>query len=243
MSSAVPQKPFEVLVVEDQGAPAKNIERRLNDEGCNCTLLLHEHLHLFVQEFEARYPAGSKPESVQSFDGTVLDVIFHAHQGKKQLHGGFELYQYWQQRGILPHLGVVLIVTESLEAAELFRHQDVKVSKKNNSRILGTNLGAFVRHMGYKRLHGLADHLKKLSSVAIDAQASQDGYLYGSIGAAEIAKALRSRGYPIEADMVRLEEPIKEKGVYDVMVKFGHDPELGRDIEARVEVSVTPARK
>src|SRR5205085_1559539 len=85
----------------------------------------------------------------------------------------------------------------------------------------------------------LAD-LKKLAetvskySVTIEAQANEEGHLYGSIGANDISKQLKSAGYPVEPDQVRLEGPLKELAMYTVKIQ------LHPEIETEVKVWVVP---
>jgi large subunit ribosomal protein L9 len=77
----------------------------------------------------------------------------------------------------------------------------------------------------------LAEQLQRMN-VTIDANANDEGHLYGSVGAAEIAKALSQRGMQVDPDMVRLEGPIKECAVYEVNIS------LGFDIASKVTVTV-----
>lgn len=70
------------------------------------------------------------------------------------------------------------------------------------------------------------------ATATIEANASEEGHLYGSVGAPEISKALKSINLPIEPDMVRLEGPIKECGLYAVKLNLGHE------IESEVKVLV-----
>jgi large subunit ribosomal protein L9 len=44
--------------------------------------------------------------------------------------------------------------------------------------------------------------------------------LYGSVGAADIAKALQDQGVEIDRLAIHLEHPIKELGVFEVLVKL-----------------------
>src|SRR5262249_34491493 len=66
----------------------------------------------------------------------------------------------------------------------------------------------------------------------IEAQDNEEGHLYGSIGAPEITRALKAHNLPIEADMVRLEGPIKECALFAVKLHLGHE------IETEVKVLV-----
>ncbi|MBI2439703.1 MAG: 50S ribosomal protein L9 [Candidatus Moranbacteria bacterium] len=64
---------------------------------------------------------------------------------------------------------------------------------------------------------------------------SENGKLFGSIGAEEIATALQSMNVDIEAKNIVLEHPLKKIGVFPVQANFGHD------ITARFEVSLETA--
>src|SRR3954454_22298984 len=65
-------------------------------------------------------------------------------------------------------------------------------------------------------LRALAEQISKLAGVTLEANANDEGHLYGSVGAPEISKSLRGRNLPVDADMVRLESGIKETGLYEV---------------------------
>jgi large subunit ribosomal protein L9 len=61
--------------------------------------------------------------------------------------------------------------------------------------------------------------------------------LYGSVGPAEISKALRGKGLPIDPDMVVVEGgAIKEVAAYAIKVNLGHG------IESEVKVAVVPTK-
>ncbi len=82
--------------------------------------------------------------------------------------------------------------------------------------------------------------LKKLAtqlenqSITIEANANDEGHLYGSVGAPEIVKGLRQQEIAITADQVRLKGPIKELGLYTIQIH------LGQDVEADLKVWVVP---
>ncbi len=67
-------------------------------------------------------------------------------------------------------------------------------------------------------------------SLTIEERASEEGHLFGSVGAAEIATALRAKGIEVEAKQVELERPIKELGIFNVPVRL--------DAERRADVRV-----
>src|SRR6516162_2461787 len=80
-------------------------------------------------------------------------------------------------------------------------------------------------------LRVLAEQIQRLT-VTIESNANEEGHLYGSVGAPEVAKALKVRNLSIDPDMVRLEGPIKECALYAVKLNLGHD------IETEVKVLV-----
>ncbi len=83
-------------------------------------------------------------------------------------------------------------------------------------------------------LHAIAATLGQ-QSVTIEANANDEGHLYGSVGAPEIVDALRRSNITIAQDQVRLTGPLKELGLYTVKVHVGHD------IEGEVKVWVVPS--
>ncbi|NLE38662.1 MAG: 50S ribosomal protein L9 [Pirellulaceae bacterium] len=87
------------------------------------------------------------------------------------------------------------------------------------------------RMAGYR---ALADQLGE-QSITIEANANDEGHLYGSVGAVEIVAGLRRNGITITADQVRLQGPLKELGLYTVKIH------LVQDIEADLKVWVVPS--
>jgi len=83
------------------------------------------------------------------------------------------------------------------------------------------------------KLKDLAAQLAK-QSVTIEANATDDGHLYGSVGAAEIVAAVKQNDFNISADQVRLEGPLKELGLYTVKVH------LSSEVEGDLKVWVVP---
>jgi large subunit ribosomal protein L9 len=61
------------------------------------------------------------------------------------------------------------------------------------------------------------------TSVTLEGKANEEGHLFGSVTAANIAHALRDKGVTIEERQIRLEQPIKEIGVFDVGVHLHAD--------------------
>src|SRR5215472_5987396 len=65
-------------------------------------------------------------------------------------------------------------------------------------------------------LRALAEQISKMAGISVEALANDEGHLYGSVGPGEISKGLRTKQLPVEPDMVKLEQPIKETGLYAV---------------------------
>jgi large subunit ribosomal protein L9 len=82
-------------------------------------------------------------------------------------------------------------------------------------------------------LRQLADNLAR-QSITIEANANDEGHLYGSVGAPEIVAALKKAEFTITADQVRLKGPLKELGLYTVAIHLGHE------VEAELKVWVVP---
>ena len=82
-------------------------------------------------------------------------------------------------------------------------------------------------------LRQMADNLAR-QSVTIEANANDEGHLYGSVGAPEIVAALKRVDITITADQVRLKGPLRELGLYTVSVHMGHE------VEAELKVWVVP---
>jgi large subunit ribosomal protein L9 len=83
-------------------------------------------------------------------------------------------------------------------------------------------------------LKTLAADLAK-QSITIEANANDEGHLYGSVGAPEVANALKRNNFHIAADQVRLKGPLQELGLYTIDIHLGHE------IEAEVKVWVVPS--
>ena len=88
-----------------------------------------------------------------------------------------------------------------------------------------------------QRLKGLRDAATEISkqSVTIEANANEEGHLYGSVGAAEIVAALKQQDFALKPDQIKLEGPLKELGLYTVRVQ------LHQSIDAELKVWVVPS--
>ncbi|MCK5447973.1 MAG: 50S ribosomal protein L9 [Gemmatimonadetes bacterium] len=67
-------------------------------------------------------------------------------------------------------------------------------------------------------------------SVSFTMRAGEEGKLFGSVTASDISEALAEKGLEVDRHLIRLEEPIKQLGVYRVSVRL--------HAEVRPEVTV-----
>jgi len=151
-----------------------------------------------------------------------------------------------------PHGGVELLLVQSVE--HLGRQGDVVEVKVGYAKnyLLPQGLATFAtehhkrmveKHRArllelekarQSKLLAMAEEISK-QSVTIEANANDEGHLYGSVGPAEIVNALKRQNFNLHADQIRLKGPLKELGLYTVSVHFG------QDIEGELKVWVVPS--
>ena len=83
-------------------------------------------------------------------------------------------------------------------------------------------------------LNALAEQLAR-QSITIEANANEEGHLYGSVGPAEIVNALKRNKMTISQDQVRLKGPLKELGLYTVTIH------IGQEVNAELKIWVVPS--
>ena len=81
-------------------------------------------------------------------------------------------------------------------------------------------------------------HKMESLSLAISAQVSEEGTLYGSIGTREIADALVEKGFEVEKSAVRLPE-----GVLKEVGEFSIDIELHPEVIAPISVLISASEE
>jgi large subunit ribosomal protein L9 len=72
-------------------------------------------------------------------------------------------------------------------------------------------------------------------SITIEANATDDGHLYGSVGATEIVAALKNNDITLSTDQIRLDGPLKELGLYTIKFR------LSSEVDGELKVWVVPA--
>lgn len=103
-----------------------------------------------------------------------------------------------------------------------------RMVEKHRARLLQ------IQHARIASLKATAMAISK-QSVTLEANANDEGHLYGSVGPVEIASALKQHEFSVAPDQVRLEGPLKELGLYTVKVH------LGSDVDADLKVWVVPS--
>src|SRR5271155_4977886 len=74
-------------------------------------------------------------------------------------------------------------------------------------------------------LRSLADQIQRVPHLTIEANANEEGHLYGSVTGIEIVKALQGKNLKVDIDMLKLQGPIKLCGLYEIQVGLGYDIE------------------
>ena len=105
----------------------------------------------------------------------------------------------------------------------MLEHHKIRVKQAREARIAD--------------LRVLAEQIQRVPHLTIEANANDEGHLYGSVGGGEISKALKGKNLKVEPEVVHLEGAIKECGLYEV--KLG----LGYEIESNVKVMVVPQKQ
>ncbi len=154
------------------------------------------------------------------------------HQVRKGIHGGMQLV-LTEDVANLGKQGELVEVKPGYGRNYLLPNGLATIPTEHNLRLLERYKQRVqqAREARIADLRALAGQLER-TTVTIEANANEEGHLYGSVGAPEIVKALKTQNLNIEPDMVRLEGPIREAALYAVKVHLGYD------IETEVKVLV-----
>jgi large subunit ribosomal protein L9 len=167
-----------------------------------------------------------------------MPIARHRNQVRKGAHGGMQLVlvedvQHLGKQGDLVEVkhgyGRNYLVPNGL--ATVPTEHNLRILERYKERVLQA------REARVADLKVIAEQIAR-TTITIEANANEEGHLYGSVGAPEISKALKSKNLPIDAEMVRLEGPIKEVALFAVKLNLGYE------IETEVKVLVVrPAEK
>jgi large subunit ribosomal protein L9 len=141
----------------------------------------------------------------------VEDVPYLGKQGDL-----VEVKPGYARNYLLPNSLAVIPTDHNLKLLEKYK---IKVMKAREARVADLKV--------------LAEQISRLTSLTIEANANEEGHLYGSIGPQEISRTLKGKNLMVEADMVKLEHPIKEANTLTEVPLA-----LGYGIEAKIQVLV-----
>lgn len=160
------------------------------------------------------------------------------HHGKRLPrgpHGGIELLlihsvEHLGEQGevveVKPGYAANYLLPQGLATIATDHHK--RMVEKHRAKLLEIQSA---RLAGLKALAGQIGR----QSLTIEANATDEGHLYGSVGATEIVNALKRNSINITTDQVRLEGPLKELGLYTVKIR------LGQEVDADLKVWVVPS--
>ncbi len=150
-------------------------------------------------------------------------------------HGGIELLLI-QNVDHLGRQGEVVEVRPGYANNFLLPQGLAIVATEHHKRMVDKHR-AKLKEIEKQRLSGLQALADKIAeqSITIEANANDEGHLYGSVGATEIAAALKGNDITISDDQIRLQGPLKELGLYTVKVH------LHQEIECDLKVWVVPS--
>lgn len=153
-----------------------------------------------------------------------------------------------------PHRGMQLMLVE--DVAHVGKRGEVVEVKPGYGRnyLLPQGLATFVTPQALKRieaykakveairiarLNDLKGIAKKLEehSITIEANANEEGHLYGSVTETDITQALTRSGFDVPVDKIKLEGHLKELGLYNIRVV------LEEEIQADLKVWVVPTQE
>jgi len=117
---------------------------------------------------------------------------------------------------LLPYGRAVIPTLENLRTLDQYK---IKVQKAREAKVADLKV--------------LAEQLSRLPAVTIEANATEEGHLYGSIGPIEISRTLKGKNLLVEQEMVKLENHIKEANTLTEVPLS-----LGYGIEAKIQVLV-----
>jgi large subunit ribosomal protein L9 len=156
----------------------------------------------------------------------------HRKQVRKGSHGGMQLVLI-EDVAHLGKQGALVEVKAGYGRNYLLPNGLATVPTDHNLRVLDRYKERVqqAREARIADLKVLAEQIAR-TTITIEANANDEGHLYGSVGPVEIAKALRAKNLLVEPDMVRMEGPIKQIALFEVKLHLGHD------IESAVKVLV-----
>jgi len=96
------------------------------------------------------------------------------------------------------------------------------------------SLGAGQRSKGEREAQAMAERLNGLSLV-LSRQVGKGEKLFGSVTSKDLSEALAAQGLEVDRKKIRLDEPIKNLGMFEVPIR------LHQEVVALIRVEVTKA--
>jgi large subunit ribosomal protein L9 len=133
----------------------------------------------------------------------------------------------------LGHRGEVVKVAPGYARNFLLPKKLAVAATSANKKIVEQERDAYLRREA--KAKGEAEDLGRMLSgvvITITQRAGEEGHLFGSVTAKDIADALERQNYTIDRRKIQLEDPIKNTGEYKVPVR------LHREVTADIAVNV-----
>jgi len=86
------------------------------------------------------------------------------------------------------------------------------------------------------KYQSLADQVDGLE-IEIKTKVNEEGKLFGAITAEQVSDKLKEKGYKVKKEQIKLKEPLKELGDYNLDIEFPHS------LEAKIKLSVIAEEK
>jgi large subunit ribosomal protein L9 len=131
------------------------------------------------------------------------------------------------------HRGEVVKVAPGYARNFLLPKKLAVLATDSNKKIVEQERDAYLRREA--KAKGEADDLGRMLAgvtITIAQRAGEEGHLFGSVTAKDIADALERHNYTIDRRKIQLEDPIKNTGEYKVPVR------LHREVTAELNVNV-----
>ena len=162
----------------------------------------------------------------------------HRHQVRRGPHGGMQLV-LTEDVQHLGKQGDVVEVRDGFGRNYLLPRGLATIPTAHNLRLLERYKQRVTqaREVRIADLRVLSEQIQRVPHITIEANANEEGHLYGSVSAPEVSKALKGKNLKVEPEMVKLEGPIKVCGLYEIHLNIGYD------IETNVKVMVVPLKQ
>lgn len=149
-------------------------------------------------------------------------------------HGGVELLLIHSVED-LGHQGDVVEVSPGYAYNYLMPHGMATLATDHHKRMVEKHRVKLqvLEKVQQSNLKKKATEISK-QSITIEANATEDGHLYGSVGAADIIAALKKIDIHLNLDQIRLDGVLKELGLYTVKFK------LANEVDGELKVWVVP---